>query len=250
MPDPARIILLLLWVPIVVVGQRAEPPIDRRALVDRHQPVLQRFDPEAPLSVGNGEFAFTVDVTGLQTFPEAFEKTIPLGTLSQWAWHTAPNPEGWSLDKFRFTEFDSHGRKVGFADIPNNQRTPEIEWLRANPHRLHLGRIGFRMTRRDGRPATPADLSAIEQTLDLWNGEIRSRFRFEGELVEVDTLSHPVRDAIGIRVRSTLLGTPRLAIQIKFPYGTGQVVTADWTRPDAHTTRVSSPSPNSRIFAR
>ena len=68
-------------------------PIDRHALVTRHNVELTRFDPESPLSVGNGEFAFTADVTGLQTFPEAYDQTIPLGTLSQWGWHTAPNPE-------------------------------------------------------------------------------------------------------------------------------------------------------------
>lgn len=42
-----------------------------------------------PLQVGNGNFAFGVDVTGLQTFN-------PFGTLSTWGWHnfslpTTPN---------------------------------------------------------------------------------------------------------------------------------------------------------------
>ncbi|MCK7496808.1 MAG: hypothetical protein MZW92_42390 [Comamonadaceae bacterium] len=50
----------------------------------------------------------------------------------------------------------SHGRMVGYADIPG-ERTPEIDWLRANPHRLHLGRIGFRLTHADGSAAAPAD---------------------------------------------------------------------------------------------
>ena len=49
----------------------AQQAIDRRALVDRHAPVLRGFDTGSPLSVGNGEFAFTVDATGLQTFAEA-----------------------------------------------------------------------------------------------------------------------------------------------------------------------------------
>ena len=40
--------------------------IDRQALVSQHDPVLTRFEPMSPLSVGNGEFAFTCDVTGLQ----------------------------------------------------------------------------------------------------------------------------------------------------------------------------------------
>jgi len=90
--------------------------IDRRAVVTRHHVVLHEVDPESPLSLGNGEFAFTADATGLQTFPELFEKTIPLGTQSQWGWHTFPNPEGWSIDRFQFAEFDSHGRKIGFAE--------------------------------------------------------------------------------------------------------------------------------------
>ena len=72
----------------------ALPPIDRHALVTRHNPVVHRFDAENPLSVGNGNFAFTADVTGLQTFADAFTNTIPLGTLAQWGWHTFPNPAG------------------------------------------------------------------------------------------------------------------------------------------------------------
>ena len=58
--------------------------VDRHALVTRHNVVLHQFDADNPLTVGNGEFAFTVDATGLQTFPGAFEHTTPLGTLSDW----------------------------------------------------------------------------------------------------------------------------------------------------------------------
>src|ERR1700743_390322 len=92
-------------------------PIDRHALVTRHNVELHQFDANNPLSVGNGEFAFTVDATGLQTFPEAFEKTTPLGTLSDWGWHTSPNPHDWSIDAFQFkvyTNFDGH--PVPYAD--------------------------------------------------------------------------------------------------------------------------------------
>ena len=44
--------------------------IDREAFVSRHDPVSRQVDPLSPLSVGNGEFAFTADVTGLQTMEE------------------------------------------------------------------------------------------------------------------------------------------------------------------------------------
>jgi hypothetical protein len=218
-------------------------PIDRRALVDRHQPVLRSLDVESPLSVGNGELAFTADVTGLQTFADLYDQTIPLGTLSQWGWHTAPNPNGYSIEGFRFTEFDIGDRLIGYADIPGNVRTPEIDWLRGNPHRLHLGRIGFRLKRRDGREATPADLTGIEQTLDLWNGVLRSRFLLDGDPVEVETLCHPTRDLLAVRVVSPALRQGRIAIRLRFPYGTGQATAADWTRSEAHQTTLVPSGP-------
>jgi hypothetical protein len=227
----------------------APDPIDRRALVTRHDVHLTRLDPESPLSVGNGEFAFTVDVTGLQTFAEAFEQTIPLGTLSQWAWHTAPNPDGWHIDRFERRAFHGRGRTVPYVDIPG-ERTPEINWLRANPHRLHLGRVGFRLTTREGRAGTPEDLSEVAQFLDLWNGLITSRFRFDGEAVVVETMSHPTLDAVVARVRSPLVRTGRLAIELRFPYGTGQMTAADWTKPGAHRTALTRLSNTEARFAR
>ncbi len=225
-------------------------PIDRRALVTRHNPVLHRLDPDAPLSIGNGRFAFTADVTGLQTFAEAYERTVPLGTLADWGWHTAPNPGRWTLESFAFTEFESHGRKVGYADIPPGERTPEVQWLRANPHRLHLGRIALELQTRDGRPAVAQDLADIEQTLDLWSGVLTSRFSLDGEQVEVQTVCHPGRDIVAVRVRTTLVRQGRLAIRLAFPYGTGEAAAADWSRPDAHETTVIPGGPNTARFAR
>src|SRR5215831_14847454 len=47
-------------------------PINREILVNRHNPTLRRLDPAAPFSLGNGEFAFTADITGLQTFSHEY----------------------------------------------------------------------------------------------------------------------------------------------------------------------------------
>jgi hypothetical protein len=45
--------------------------------------------------VGNGEFAFTADPTGLQTFPQLYADKLPLSTQSQWGWHSFPGrPSG------------------------------------------------------------------------------------------------------------------------------------------------------------
>ncbi|MCX7028756.1 MAG: glycoside hydrolase family 65, partial [Spirochaetes bacterium] len=64
--------------------------IDRIGLVRRHNPVLRSFDCRCPLSVGNGEIAFTVDGTGLQTFRGTYEEGVPLCTQAQWGWHSFP----------------------------------------------------------------------------------------------------------------------------------------------------------------
>jgi hypothetical protein len=226
-------------------------PIDRQALVTRHDVVLTNFDANNPLSVGNGEFCFTVDATGLQSFPEAFIETIPLGTLSGWGWHTSPNPNGWSMDSFQFKEFtDLHGRKVPYADVPHNRQTSQSKWLRANPHRLHLGQIGLILKHANGSPAQTKDLTDIEQRLDLWNGEIVSHFEFDGQPVTVKTICNSSLDAIAVRVKSPLLKSQQVAILIHFPYGTGDVKTADWSQPDAHETILLQPESNQAEFTR
>ena len=47
-------------VPTALAAQPNSAKLDRRALVTRHNPTLRVFDPRAPLSVGNGEFAIRV----------------------------------------------------------------------------------------------------------------------------------------------------------------------------------------------
>ena len=47
------------------------------------------------------------------------------------------------------------------------------EYLRQNPHRLHLGIVGLELYKPDGGKVAPDDISDIQQTLDLWNGKIQ-----------------------------------------------------------------------------
>ncbi len=50
--------------------------------------------------------------------------------------------------------------------------------------------------------------------------------------------------------RSPLVAKKQLTIELKFPYGTGETVTADWRRADAHETALTIESPNTARFAR
>ena len=120
------------------------------------------------LTVGNGRFAFTADITGMQTFPEAYEKGVPLGTQSEWGWHSWQDTAG-----YKFGSTLRSGYSIQLKD-------PAVDWYRANPHRLQLGNIGLELIKHSGSPATLADLGEIRQRqLFLFTGEIRSHFALE-----------------------------------------------------------------------
>lgn len=65
--------------------------INRYDLVTRHNPKLSAVDISSPLSVGNGDFVFTADVTGMQSLAAEYADTFPLCTMSHWGVHTLPS---------------------------------------------------------------------------------------------------------------------------------------------------------------
>lgn len=245
----ARGILVALILHAAVCSARSAPDvgiktsewgeIDRRALVERHNITLTRPDPLNPISVGNGEFAFTADVTGLQTFPEYYEKGMPLGTQSHWGWHSISSPGVYSLSNV-LEEYAVAGRKVPYASDGNSPKgySQAATWLRANPHRLHLGKIGLQLTRADGSAADINDLKETRQTLDLWGGLLSSRFELDGKRVSVQTVCHPARDILAVRVKSSLFEQEHLTVSLVFPYGSlDWRNSADWSNPERHTTQ-------------
>jgi protein-glucosylgalactosylhydroxylysine glucosidase len=216
------------------LGQKRPPEkIDRYAFVSRHNPTLRKLEPHSPLSVGNGEFAFTCDITGLQTFPDAYKDAMPLCTMSQWGWHTKPMPEHLKGKELKLNEYETYGRKVGYMTLKTGQEEL-FDYLRENPHRLHLGQIGLMMTKADGAEAKPADITDVEQRLDLWTGFIHSHFRFDGVPVKVRTAAHPTIDLLAVGVESPLVSDGRLSIRLAFPYGSQSMQAADWTQPHKH----------------
>ena len=226
-----------------------DPPIDRKAVVTRHNPLVTGFDPFSPLSVGNGEFAFTADATGLQTFPEVYADRFPLCTVAHWGWHSEPMPDGLRAEDVRYTDYDTYGRPVGYLTDRTGQEAL-FDHLRQNPHRLHLGRIGFVLAKADGAPAAPADLENVRQTLELWSGVLRSEFALEGVPVRVVTTCHPDLDLLSVRVASPLIASGRLSVRIAFPYGSPEADMADWDSPERHRTTVTRSDTGSADLAR
>jgi hypothetical protein len=214
---------------------RRSRAIDRAALVRRHDPLLRKIDPLSPLSVGNGTFAFTADVTGLQTFPAEYEPQMPLCTMSQWGWHTTPRPAGLEGKELRLVPYDTHGREVLYHTSGEGQKEL-FDWLRENPHRLHLGRVALLLKNDRGEEAKPSDITDIEQRLDLWSGIITSRFRVWGEPVTVETAVHPDADILAVSIESNLITRRVLSVRFAFPYGSPSMQAADWSSPKRHRT--------------
>jgi hypothetical protein len=216
-----NLIITALLFSIAMMGQQK---IDRKALVSRHNVKLTAIDTLASLSVGNGTFAFTVDATGLQTFPEKYQKGVPLGTQSEWGWDSYPN-----TNKYKFSEtlkdYNQYGRTITYSvqEKASPRKNEAVNWFRQNPHLLQLGNLGFEITKKDGSLAQPKDIESISQTLNLWTGEIESSFKVEGVSVKVQTVSHQEKDAIGVKVESDLLQQGRLKIRLRIPFPTG-----DW----------------------
>lgn len=232
-----RILYFLLFVTGVIGCRDTKTPIDRYALVTRNNPVVTQFDSLNSFSVGNGHFAFTADVTGLQTFPEVYALGIPLGTQSEWGWHSFPNPQNYTHDEtLADTTLFGHKAPYSIQSFNNVRQKEAATWFRVNPHRLHLGLVGLELSGSDGIKATPEQLSNIRQQLNLWTGILESRFDWDGMQVSVSTLCSPVQDKIGARIVTDSPAERGIGINIRFPYPTGGHSDdgCDWNSPEKH----------------
>ena len=116
----------------------AASTVDRQALVRRHNITWNQVAGRLPL--GNGEFCFGADGTGLQTFAG--------NSMSHWGWHSFPLPEGWTPDRVPATGTFQKGRNVGADNFPPGTGAIRT-WMFDNPHIMNLGRL--RLMRRQGR---------------------------------------------------------------------------------------------------
>ncbi|HEX6848286.1 MAG TPA: hypothetical protein VF144_14990 [Chitinophagaceae bacterium] len=197
--------------------------INRKQVVQRHNVHIKQIDSLSSLSVGNGNFAFTVDATGMQSFPEAYANGVPLGTQSVWGWHRFPNTENLKIEEAQQV-YELEGRKISYTvQLKKPERAGKaVEYFRVNPHRLQLGNIGLEIKKKDGSLATPADIKNISQQLDLWTGIIASSFTVEGVPVKVITVCHQSQDAVAFKIESALLKTGKINIRLRIPFPNGQ----------------------------
>ncbi len=203
----------------------ADTPIDRHALVTRHNIQWNQVAGQIPL--GNGEFCFNADGTGLQTFGG--------NSMSHWGWHSFALPAGWTSDRVPATGTFQQGHNQGPDHFPPH--TDEIrKWMFDNPHVLNLGRL--RLCRASGVELKPNDITGLARTLDLWSGIQTSTYQIDGEPVRVETCVHPTLDAVVVRIDSPLIERGALQVALDFPYPSLQngPWVGDFSQKNGHTT--------------
>ncbi|RYC62027.1 hypothetical protein CHU98_g4182 [Xylaria longipes] len=170
----------------------------RTALIDNNT---------TPLQVGNGNFAYNVDNTGMQSF-------LPFNTLSSWAWHNDSLPDKEDINDYRGVITLTHGRNVSY-DLPDPDLPAASQWLIGNPNRINLGRIGLKYK---GATLSATQISDPVQELDVWNGVITSTFKVDGKSVKVITQGDFENDSVAFRIESELLASGALEVELDFPY--------------------------------
>jgi len=216
--------------------------IDRKAVVTRHNIVTT--DVTQILALGNGEFCFGVDGSGLQTFGG--------NIMANWAWHSYPLPEGATMADVPETGTIETGKLVGEMEQASAKREVS-NWMFQNPHKFNMGR--FRFVDKHGNPIEISDLEEPSRNLDLWSGNQNARFFIHGKEVKVTTLVHPGSDMVATRIESELLGSGDLNIELDFSYPVSAVANelqdpwyGKWDQADKHKTSVTISGNRADLF--
>ncbi|WP_294066313.1 hypothetical protein [Proteiniphilum sp. UBA1028] len=248
-----QFIILLLAAAVCSCGDSQPGKIDRLALVKRNNPRITEFEALSSLSVGNGNFAVTVDATGLQTFPEIYAEGVPLGTQSQWGWHSFPNIEDFTAEE-TLKDYNFRGWNEPYAVQFNEPGRSQAaaDYFRVNPHRLHLGYIGLELTDPEGNMLNSEKLTDMNQELDLWEGVIHSRFMVGVDTAVVKTAVHPDKDRLAVSLQSPLIGKGMMQVNLRFPYPTGGHAddATDWNMPEKHRTEIVAQDEHSYLLKR
>lgn len=250
--------------------------IDRKAVVTRHNAkitcaTVKNCSLLDFQTLGNGDFAFTVDATGLQTFNRSIpvlnpgpgdQKSLscPVNTMANWGWHSTPVSKSLTptanVSLWKDQELTTYGHTAVYptgcagayqndaGTCPTAQRqVANSNYLRANPHRLNLGRLFLASPTADVNSITD-----VSQSLNMWDGRLSSNFTLAETAVQVTTVVG-TKDVVAVQLRSELL-SHGLHLGLAFPYGSELFSGpgADWARPDDHTSKLRcQPAPGGGV---
>lgn len=223
--------------------------INRHQLVNRNNPILKNKDVNSPFTLGNGEFAFTADFTGLQTFYKSYAEEIPINTMAQWGWHSFENVKKYDRKDLKFKSYKRRDKKIPYASKAKRQEKL-FNFLRENPHKYNLARVGLYLEKKNGVKVEFKDIKLNQQELNLWQGILKSDFVVEGEQVTVETICDPLTDSIAVKIVSNLIINEKLGVEIEFPYPEQSKTASNWGDREKHQTKLIELNKKSYNFNR
>ena len=166
----------------------------KKAFIQNFDVFHERMDIENPLTIGNGNFAFTSDVTGLQTFYEQYN-SIPLGTMTNFIWAKQKG-----TGKYPFQEYykaSTHKPVYYMTDVQaltyDNYRD---DWFK-----FDLFKLVFLYK---GKKLKYDHISNVKQQLSIYDGMIYTSFTYENALVNVITKIPQSHNVLHIKIKTTL----------------------------------------------
>jgi hypothetical protein len=176
--------------------------------------------------------------------------------MSDWGWHSFPNSKSLKPSESEKIFDFGHGHQeiyaVEFKNNADGRHKEATEYFRVNPHRLHLGSVGLSLSDTKGQPISLGQLTKIRQEQRLYDGEIISSFKADGEQMDVITGVHPTKDALYARLHSPLLKNRQAVVSLRFAYPTGKHAddACDWTAGRKHQSMVIDKTSHSVLIER
>lgn len=165
-------------------------------LIKKYNVINKEIDVLNPLSVGNGSFVFTADVTGLQTLVNEY-KVFPLLSMEEkFAYKEAKK-------EIKLKSYQAYNRNVNYMTDSTNQEEVFND-LRTNYFKYNMFNLAFYY---NDKLINKDDISNIDQELDLIHGTLYSNFKYNNQNIQVITRVCHDKDKLIIEVKSKLLNT-------------------------------------------
>lgn len=166
----------------------------KKEVVEKYNIKNESIDKYCPLSVGNGHFVFTCDVTGLQTLKEDYD-VIPLLSMSEKFAYKKPSGQ------LPYVSYKAHNRNV-YYQTDRTLNPVAYDNLRTNYFKYNMFSLAFYY---QGQKIVKEDISLVQQTLDLFTATLYSSFHIFNHEVQVVTKVENSSDTLVIRIKSQLL---------------------------------------------
>lgn len=177
----------------------------RKEFVNKYNIINTEIDIDNPLTIGNGNIAFSCDVTGLQSLNSSYTR-IPLLTMTNHLWVKYPIPNG----TLELEEFKRRNNKNIQYMTKKTGQEELYDALRYNHHKFNLFQLAF----VDGNKNIEASqISDIYQKLDLYTGEIVSSWKYKEIPIQIIGNCSESTDVLKFKIKSKAL-KDRLKIRL------------------------------------